>query len=300
MPYLYTPWAVASEHQLSPDELKKIPLFRDLSDEQRRQLVELFHPVGVTGTLFSPGDEAKALYLLRKGTVTLSRDGDDDRHLKPLALIGELGALTGGRRTSQATVKAGCELWAAQRRELIPALERHPGLSAKIHASCVAVTAEKIERDQKRISDMRRNLMRTQRGMKELLQFVLESQDTTISDRVHTVLSELIRQNRRVNYRVSPPPVMQSYFTLDTPDQFPVVEISRTHFSYKTAPNTLPSPGTRVTGVLGLSGPEIPVQGLILRTIDRRVDVKLDMLVDSYIHELEGYLTRVQMLDYLV
>jgi len=40
--------------------------------------------------------------------------------------------------------------------------------------------------------------------------------------------------------------------------------------------------------------------GVVLRVVEGRVDIELDLMVDEYVNILEGYLTRVQMLDFLV
>ena len=52
--------------------------------------------------------------------------------------------------------------------------------------------------------------------------------------------------------------------------------------------------------MLWLSGPEIPVSGKVLRTIGPLIDVELDLLFEDYGAILDGYLTRVQMLDFMV
>ena len=70
--------------------------------------------------------------------------------------------------------------------------------------------------------------------------------------------------------------------------------------SADVGPKTSPVAGQRFSGVLQLSGPEIPISGRVLRVLDGRVDLELDLLLDEYSAALESYLTRVQMLDYLV
>jgi hypothetical protein len=52
--------------------------------------------------------------------------------------------------------------------------------------------------------------------------------------------------------------------------------------------------------VLDLAGTEIPVSGNVVRTADDRITVVLDLLIDDHVAILEGYLTRVQLLDILV
>ena len=65
-----------------------------------------------------------------------------------------------------------------------------------------------------------------------------------------------------------------------------------------------PRVGEWTSGVAELGGAEIPLSGKVIRVIDiagkRRVTVELDLLIDDYVAVLEGYLTRVQLLDILV
>jgi hypothetical protein len=87
---------------------------------------------------------------------------------------------------------------------------------------------------------------------------------------------------------------------MDDKREGPVLQISRTHLRFRIDKGDLPAAESRLSGVLLLSGPELPVSGRVLRTIDRMVDLELDLLIDDYAAELEGYLTRVQMIDLLV
>jgi hypothetical protein len=150
------------------------------------------------------------------------------------------------------------------------------------------------------MQDMRANIVRTQKAMKQMRDLLLESADTEISDSLHDTIEKLIRQNRRVNYRVAPPATLVALIRFDDGVAAQVVEISRTHVSYRTTRPDPPQVGHRVSAVLSLSGPEIPITGKVLRVINGRVDIELDPMVDEYVAQLEGYLTRVQMLDFLV
>jgi hypothetical protein len=61
-----------------------------------------------------------------------------------------------------------------------------------------------------------------------------------------------------------------------------------------------PASGAWLSGVLDLAGTDVPVSGKVLRAAGPRVTVELDLLIDEYAATLEGYLTRVQLLDILV
>ncbi len=52
--------------------------------------------------------------------------------------------------------------------------------------------------------------------------------------------------------------------------------------------------------MLVLPGREIPVSGTIDAVDDHGALVKLDLLIDEYAAALQDYLTRLQMLDFVV
>ncbi len=288
---------------LGPDQLRCIPLMHGFSDEELRRLADLFEPLRLAEgeTLFEPGVPATRFYVLTAGEITVY-EGDQVRcQLWPPCPVGELGAVAGLSRVARATASRPSELFQVSREPLLAFLEAHASIALPFYQNLVSLIADKVRRDQIRIEDMRRNIIRTQKAMKQMRDFLLESQDTPISETLHNKLDDLIRHNRRVNYRVEPPEGHPATVRLDTGVLAPVTQISRTHLSFIQPEGTpLPGAGAHFITVLGLGGPEIPVSGTILRIIDRRVDLELDLLVEEYGAVLDGYLTRVQMLDFMM
>ncbi len=290
-----------SRPAIDHDQLRSVPLLDGFDDRQLDAIVGLFERVKPTeGPLFGAGDHAEEFYVLTKGQVELDADDDEIYTLHPLAVIGELGALTGRRRNSTAKFTADSELWRVPVTRLLELFEASPDIGLGFQQNLMHIVAEKIARDQTRLQDMRSNIVRTQKAMKEMRELVLESADTEISAPLHDTIEQLIQRNRRVNYRVAPPASLVSLLRFDQGVAAQVVEISRTHLSFRNPPGAEASADERIVAVLSLSGPEIPVSGRILRVINGRVDVALDPMLDEYIAVLEGYLTRVQMLDFLV
>lgn len=287
----------------SSADLRSIPLLRDLTDPQMEQIVGLLKRAdgGEGDALFAAGSPAQAVYLLMAGEVTLFEADEPTHHLKPPVMFGEIGALAAGQtRNSRAVIGKGAEIWRLDQDDLFQLFAEDPALGLRFHRSLLTMSAYRMKCDQRRLADMRHNLIRTQKAMKQMRDFLLQSEDTVVSKPLHEILEGLIKQNRRVNYRVEPPPALAALVRMDDRTEAPVVEISRTHVSFRLDAGALPSPNSRISGVLCLSGPEIPISGVVLRTIDRRIDLKLDLLIDEFIAILEGYLTRVQMLDFLV
>jgi hypothetical protein len=176
---------------------------------------------------------------------------------------------------------------------------RNPDIGLALYRALLGSAAEKIAHDQRRTAEMREHIIVTQKAMKGLRDFILESPDSPISRRVHDTLEGQIQQNRRANYRVEPPTALAASFRLDDGRVATVVELSRTHVNFRLT-GALPEPNGEISGVLVLAGPEIPASGRVLRIQGNRVVIVLDLLLDEFAAVLEGYLARVQMFDFLV
>lgn len=282
----------------SANELRTISLFQGFGDAELAELSGLFVRVPVdTGLLFDVLEPATSLYLLTSGEVVLDCPDDDTFRLRPPALIGELGALTGLPRSTRATIAPGSVVWALAARTIQAFLADHQELGVRFLVNLLGVVADKVHRDQRRMADMRKNLIGTQKELKRLRELVLETVETPLSAPVHDALDKLITHNRRVNYRVEPPPTLAAQVRFDF-GTAPVADLSRTHVSV-TAPGAPPTVGTWLSGVAELAGREIPISGKVIRTTGRKLTLELDLMIDEFVAVLEGYLTRAQLLDIL-
>jgi CRP/FNR family transcriptional regulator, cyclic AMP receptor protein len=283
---------------VSHDELRRIPLFRGFDDAQLDKILALCQLTAIQGgVLFEEEAPADGFYLLTSGSVSLVQRGKEVHKLHPLAVIGEMGALTGRARTVKAVVGEGYEIWQIRATALRELFTADNELGFHFYENLLDVATDKIHRDQVRLQDMRKNIIQTQKDMKRMREYLLESDDTHVSGEIHHVLEQNIARNRRVNYRVEPPSALASMLRLDTGRDAKVVQISRTHL---TVTGRTGDVGDRVSGVLSLSGSDIPVSGRVFALIDGNTEVELDLLLDDYAAELEGYLTRIQMLDFMV
>jgi len=283
----------------SGSDLRTIPLFRGFSDEALAEIGELFTRLIVDESvpLFNVGEPATAMYLLTAGEVVLEQPNDEVFRLSPPAMIGELGALATLPRSTRATVASGSTVWTLPAVKLQAYLADHVERGVQFLVNLLGVAAEKMHRDQTRMTDMRHNLIRTQKELKRLRELVLETVETPLSAPVHDTLDQLIAHNRRVGYRVEPPVSLTARFRVDG-GVAEVVSLSRSQLTLR-APAPLPDGASWCSGVLDLGGTEIPASGSVLRAGDR-VTVVLDLLIDPHAAILEGYLTRVQLHDILV
>src|SRR5262249_19724907 len=160
------------------------------------------------------------------------------------------GALTGLPRSTRATVTAGSTVWAVRAKTMQDFFASHQELGVRFLVNLLSAVADKVLRDQKRMGDMRGKLMRTQKELKRLREHLLETVETPLSSPVHDTRDKLITTNRRVNYRVEPPPALAAHVRLDG-GTAKVADLSRTHVSV-IAGFTPPAQGTWLSGVLHL------------------------------------------------
>jgi CRP/FNR family transcriptional regulator, cyclic AMP receptor protein len=263
--------------------LRMVPLFQGFSEHELIELSSLFVQLqpGPSGVLFDVGDPSTSLYVLTHGEVTLDAPGDDTFRLRPPSLIGELGALTAIHRSTKAVVGPGTVIFGLAAKELQRHLATNQELGLRFLVNLLSVVADKVQRDQVR-------------------DLILEAVETPLSSPVHDALDKLIAGNRRVNYRVDPPDGFPVSVRMDHGDAT-VVDLSRTHTTLEFYAPKLPcGVGDWISGVINLAGTEIPLSGNIMRAKERRVTISHDLMIDEFAQALEGYLTRVQLLDVLV
>ena len=144
---------------------------------------------------------------------------------------------------------------------------------------------------------MRTNLVRTQKKMKEIREIVLSGPDTSISQPVCEALDELIEHNRRAHYRVRPTKEHPASVRLDG-RVVPVVELSDGYL--KLDPSAGLAVGAEATAVLSIPQGEMAISGRVRRVGRDGVVLQLDLLIDDYQSLLLGYLTQLQLLDFVV
>ncbi len=285
----------------TPANLRSIPLFHGINDAHLAQLIEVFERTSPKEgeVLFRAGDVPSHLLLLVAGEVTLTHEGEPRFRLAPIAPIGELGAITGLPRRTTATVSAPSEVWRVAVPKLLQFFEDHGDVAFPFYHNLLGIVADKVRRDELRLDDMRKNLVRTQKAMKKLRETVLEAPETTISTAMVEQLDELIEHNRRGHYRVAPKHALSTMVRLDDGKLVTVHEMSDGHLHLAKGDAKL-AVGEALTCVLVLPGKEIPVSGKLEKNGDDGLTLKLDMLIEEYAGNLGEHLTRVQMLDFVV
>jgi CRP-like cAMP-binding protein len=279
-------------------ELRHLPLFHSLTDAELAELRGVLKErrVAAGETLFREGDKASHLQILVEGELELHESGEPKLVLSPPAAVGELGALTGVARYTTAVARTSARLLEAETAALLDLFGKKAGLALAFHKALLDLVASKVRRDRVRMNEMRQNLVRTQKRMKTLRDLVLAAPETPISQPACEALDELIEHNRRAHYRVTPTKGHPATFRLDD-KTLKVVELSEGFIKVESSDL---AKNAEVTGVLVLPQKEMAVSARVERVGPDGVLLKLDLLIDEYKAALLGYVTQLQLLDFVV
>ena len=280
-------------------ELRHHPLFESLSDAQLSELMTLFEErsAGAGHVLFREGDKANEVLLLTAGEVELAEAGEPKLLVVPPAPIGELGALAGLPRHTTAVTKTAARWLAADTGRIVATFSQSKELALAFHRALLEVVAAKVRKDRARIADMRANLVRTQKRMKEVRDLVLQSPETPLSQGVCEALEDLIENNRRAHYRVSPTAALPATMRL-ADRNVRVVELSAGYIKIEASAGLAANQET--TAVLVVPQGEMAISGRVSRVGTDGIVIRLDLLIEPYERALLGYITQLQLLDFVV
>ena len=287
-----------------PSDLQAIPLFHGITDAHLTELLAAFERLELAAdqVLFEAGSKPTHLLLLVEGEVALREPGASGEprfRLSPVAPIGELGAVTGLPRSTTAVTTQPSRVWRIGAAALTDFFEKHGDVAFPFYHNLLSIVADKVRRDTRRLEEMRGNLIRTQKAMKRMLDLVLETEETPLSRSLAETLEDLIEHNRRSHYLVEPTRTLKSSVRLDGGATVPVLELSDGLLRIGQ-PSEPPQQGADWSGVLVSPSGEVPVSGTVEAVEHGAVLIKLDLLIDAYAALLRDYLTRVQMLDFVV
>jgi CPA2 family monovalent cation:H+ antiporter-2 len=122
--------AAAAEAKLSLQThrlMGAFPMFARLDHAQREELLALFKPrfAAPGERLIRAGDEADRAFFISSGAVEVAVNGERIR-LGPGDIFGEMGLVSGGRRSADVTAIAYCELLMLEERDFRRFAERCP------------------------------------------------------------------------------------------------------------------------------------------------------------------------------
>jgi CRP-like cAMP-binding protein len=283
---------------MNPD-FRMVPLFADLDDVQLEVLIGATQcrklPAG--HVLFEKGSVADCWFLLTEGAISV-RDEDGERFLvRAIATVGELSVFTEEERRLTAVVAEPSTVLFLPRGELQKLLEQNGSLAFGLMRGLLRLTGRKIGRDQRRLREMRENIVSTQKAMKRMQDFLLEGEDNPLHSALFEELDALVEQNKRWHYLVEPSRLVPTHVRLDGGVTIQVKAISNEWLHFDKPSDVTLTVGQHVTCVLLLDGDELPISGTVETIAENEVDVFLDELIPEYDRKLADHLARAQMLD---
>jgi CRP-like cAMP-binding protein len=286
---------------VAPSDLRKIPLLSNITDEHLAQLVAACATrTAESGeVLFEAGSVSDRFLILTSGEVSLREGGEERFRLKPIAPVGELGAIARLERRTTAVAASKVELLDIAVKDLMQFFEDHGDVAFPFHYNLLRVVADKIRRDTRRLEEMRHNLMTTQKAMKRMRDALLEGDDTPLSKQLFDELESLIEQNKKGHYLVAPAEALPTSVRLDDGSVVAVGSISKGWLHLPASAGS-PKRGDDWSGVLLLPEREIAVSGTVEGSDGTEFVIKLDLLIEDYNRAIEDHLTRLQMLDFVL
>lgn len=127
----------ATNKTFTPEELAtRFPLFASLTPEQREVLVLHFHPWTAQpgDRIIKAGDVADALYLISKGEVEITVDGQRLNTRGPGEFFGEMALLSGERRSADVTALDYSQFAKLSGRDFRRFLKRYPEIRDRVAA----------------------------------------------------------------------------------------------------------------------------------------------------------------------
>jgi len=117
--------------------LENIPVFADLTDEERADVAACLSDVSVdTGAMVTvQGDNAWQFFVIQSGEAEVVRDGEAVRTLGPGDVLGEIGLLATGTRTASVVATSPMRLGAMFLRDFKKLESRVPALAKSLRGA---------------------------------------------------------------------------------------------------------------------------------------------------------------------
>jgi CRP/FNR family cyclic AMP-dependent transcriptional regulator len=214
---------------VAPAELRKIPLFANITDAHLAELVDACRSrkMNAGESLFEAGAVADRFLILVSGELSLREGGEERFRLRPIAPVGELGTIAKLERRTTAVAATPVELLEMPSETLMQFFEDHGDVAFPVHYNLLRVVADKVRRDHRRVEEMRKNIITTQKAMKRMRDALLEGEDTPLHKQLFDELEALIEQNKKGHYLVEPAEALPTRVRLDSGQLVDVKAISK-------------------------------------------------------------------------
>jgi CRP/FNR family cyclic AMP-dependent transcriptional regulator len=115
---------------LSAENLQKVPLFKDLSSRDLKQLAGAMNErtYAAGREITTEGESGLGFFVVADGTATVTIDGKTRRQLGPGDHFGEMALIDGGARSAQVTAETDLTCYGMTAWNFKPFLKDHPDL----------------------------------------------------------------------------------------------------------------------------------------------------------------------------
>ena len=115
---------------LSAESLKQVPLFKDLSSRDLKQLAGAMNErtYAAGREITTEGESGLGFFVVADGQATVTVDGQTRRQLGPGDHFGEMALIDGGRRSAQVTAETDLTCYGMTAWNFKPFLKDHPDL----------------------------------------------------------------------------------------------------------------------------------------------------------------------------
>ena len=126
--------------------LRVSPVFAELADEELERSAELFEETKLLAgsSLIKDGDFAYRFFVVLEGEVDVSHDSNQIRRLGPGDICGEIGLLTGRRRSARVVAHTRCTLASRMTWDFRTLTAQAPAAARRIEA----LAAERLGTDE--------------------------------------------------------------------------------------------------------------------------------------------------------
>ncbi|HEV2355216.1 MAG TPA: cyclic nucleotide-binding domain-containing protein [Puia sp.] len=138
---------------LDIETLKPLSLFKDLTAGELANIAPLFFekPYGQNSTLFVEGMTGEILYIIKKGSVNITKKGPGNQEivlatLKAGEFLGEMSLIDNRPRTATAKVAEESQLVVMTKKAFNALLEKHPDIALKILLVFLKIANERLRK----------------------------------------------------------------------------------------------------------------------------------------------------------
>jgi CRP/FNR family cyclic AMP-dependent transcriptional regulator len=133
---------------LSPETLKQVPLFSELSNRDLKQLTEAMNErtFAAGREVTTEGETGLGFFVIADGTATVTVDGEQRRRLGKGEYFGEMALIDGGRRSAQVTAESDLTCYGMTAWNFRPFVRDHPDLVWALLQALVARLREVEQR----------------------------------------------------------------------------------------------------------------------------------------------------------